>query len=172
MRAWFLIILVISLTGLNLQAQTSGRAPTIEAYKGQIDSLTAEIESDPMNTKLYVHKAELIYRLNQIYRAQPEPQYKLARVVEVIDKAIEIAPSDPYLYSVRGSYKKLIYGDKAGAIVDLTKAIELNPNNPDWYFNRANYKSVEDACLDWQACSDLGDYRCVKIYEQLCVSTP
>lgn len=152
-------------------AQSKQPAPSQEKYRSNIDELTLQIESDPTNTDLYVKIADQTYLLNAIYRAQADEKYKLKKVVEYIDKAIEVSDSDPHLYSLRGNYKKLIYGDKAGAIQDLTKAIELNPNNPDWYFQRANYRSVEEACEDWKYCSDLGDYRCVKIYEQLCVNT-
>lgn len=151
-------------------AQDKKAAPSRDEYKQRIDELSQNIISNPDSPELYVERADQIYRLNQIYKAQSEEPYKLKNVIENVDAAINAAPGDPYLYSLRGNYKKLIYGDYEGAIQDLTKAIELNPNNPNWYFNRANFKSVEDACADWKTCSDLGDYRCVKIYEQLCVS--
>lgn len=162
---WSILLLITTI----VFAQDNNAAPTQEAYQQRIDKLTESIISNPNDADLYVERADQIYRLNAIYKSQAEDQYKLKKVVDDIDKAIEVAPGDPYLYSLRGSYKKLIYGDYEGAIQDLTKAIELNPSNPNWYFNRANYKSVEDACEDWKTCSDLGDYRCVKIYEQLCV---
>lgn len=158
-------VCVVSMTS----AQEKKAAPTKDEYKTRIDELSQEIISNPSSPDLYVERADQIYRLNAIYKSQPEEAYKLKNVIENVDRAIESAPGDPYLYSLRGNYKKLIYGDYEGAIQDLTKAIELNPNNPNWYFNRANFKSVEDACDDWKICSDLGDYRCVKIYEQLCV---
>lgn len=169
MRSFLAMIMVCTVT--LVAAQSKQPAPSQEKYKSNIDELTTQIEADPTNPDLYVKRADQIYLLNAIYRAQTDTKYKLKNVVEDIDKAIEVADTDPYLYSLRGNYKKLIYNDKAGAIQDLTKAIELNPNNPDWYFQRANYRSVEDACEDWKKCSDLGDYRCVKIYEQLCVNT-
>lgn len=168
MRSIMAMILVCLATLAYSQSKTP--APSQEKYRSNIDELTLQIESDPNNPDLYVKRADQIYLLNAIYRTQADEKYKLKNVVEDIDKAIEVADSDPHLYSLRGNYKKLIYNDKAGAIQDLTKAIELNPNNPDWYFQRANYRSVEDACEDWKKCSDLGDYRCVKIYEQLCVN--
>lgn len=169
MRSILVMILVCLVTLAS--AQSKKAAPSQEEYRSNIDNLTLQIESNPTDPDLYVKRADQLYLLNAIYRAQADDKYKLKNVIEDIDKAIEVSDSDPRLYSLRGKYKKLIYGDKAGAIQDLTKAIELNPNNPDWYFQRANFKSVEEACDDWKHCSDLGDYRCVKIYEQLCVNT-
>lgn len=164
-------ILIVASLFIGISVFGQGKpAPTPQQYKATIDSLRTAVQNDPNNVELHLTLADELYKLNAIYKAQPEAAYKLKQVMEVMDNAIKQNPDMPQLYSARGAYKKLIYSDYDGAVEDLTKAIELNPDNPDWYFNRANYKTVEAACSDWKKCSDLGDYRCVKIYQQLCVN--
>lgn len=164
-------ISIVAILLLSISVFGQGKpAPTPKQYKATIDSLRAAVKSDPHDIDIYLALADELYKLNAIYKAQPEAEYKLKQVMEVMDEAIMQNPDVPQLYSARGAYRKLIYADYDGAVEDLTKAIELNPENPDWYFNRANYKTVEEACADWKKCSDLGDYRCVKIYQQLCVN--
>lgn len=62
-----------------------------------------------------------------------------------LDRAIELAPSDPVNYNSRGYYAHAWRGDHRGAIADYDRAIKLNPNYSYAFNNRgwSRYKIGE-----------------------------
>lgn len=166
-----LLIICLSVITLGAYAQTNGNgesSPSQKEYSKKINSLTDQLVAGGENADLYVQRAKEIYYLNAIYPHQTVSQFKLRDALTDINKAIQLDADNPKLYSIRGMYKRNITGDLAGARADLTKAIELDPENPVWYLERTNYSNIDNACMDWKACEEMGNNICKEIRTSVC----
>ena len=134
----------------------------------EINSVTAEINSDPQNPDLYVQRSKAIFKLNAIEPGQKWVPFTLLDAITDINSALAINDKDPKLYSYRAEYKRDIHGDYNGAIADMDIAVQLDPENSNWYFQRAAYKHFTAGCLDYEQCSVLKDARCAKIMQAVC----
>lgn len=91
-----------------------------------------------------------------------------------VNKAIELDPGLPGVYSIRGMIR---IGDEnyLAAIDDLTKAINKDPNDTHALFNRGlaeyNLGMKEKACNDWEKAGNLGHYKSIKYSSRYCSGT-
>lgn len=168
MKNVFIICLSIITLGAYAQPNGNASSPSEKEYAQTINALTSKIQANPNNSDLYLERANSIYYLNAIYPHQTVSQFKLKDALVDLDKAISVDGNNPKLYSIRGMYKRNITGDLAGAKQDLTKAIELDPENPVWYLERTNYSNLENACIDWKKCAELGNGTCEEIRNSVC----
>ena len=83
--------------------------------------------------------------------------------------AIEMNPTDPFVFLNRGSSKSLLK-DYKGAIIDFNKAIELNPNYALAYYFRGTCKLIADLayCSDFKIACELGDSQACEIFNSNC----
>lgn len=117
---------------LALVEQMQGNLP--EGMR-EIDKALAEVDATaPASARLHRVKGELAAMMGDSAMARKQ-----------LDKAVELAPSDPVNYNSRGFYGHAWLGDHAGAIADYDRAIKLNPNYSYAFNNRgwSEYKIGE-----------------------------
>lgn len=131
------------------------RARAYQRGKREADAMAdadAYIKAHPDNPDAYVFKAELamdqqqrLFAMREAERMAhlfPDDAYSIAaaarvfdqlgerrRALELVTKAITIAPEDEYYYLLRAEIRR--WDDLDGRLADLETAIALDPNNPN-----------------------------------------
>jgi tetratricopeptide (TPR) repeat protein len=79
------------------------------------------------------------------------------QAIILLDQALELAPNEPYLYTLRGQYK--LYGYQWDAVLaDYNRAIELAPNEAAAYYWRGLLYYTSTAAEDALALVDFERY--------------
>ena len=95
--------------------------------------------------------------LNMAFQLTQAGKYKEAG--PYFDKAISIAPKEPYNYNNRG-YNKFKQGDIEGALKDINYSLKLDPTNSWAYKNRAeiyiSQNKPDKACKELEKANELG----------------
>ena len=133
----------------------NNRADYYREYKNEPelalkDYATAlDISTDTYETIRALKRRALIFQIQE--------KYDLA--LEEYNKAIDMSPDEPYIYSIRALIFQ-IQEKYELALKDYTQAIELEPTNPNGYADRASfYKEVlkrpYDALVDYSLAISL-----------------
>lgn len=107
----------------------------------RLKEIEGDILDNPKNPHLYLEKARLLQYYDRDFRGE---EY-FDKVLDSIEKAIELDPKNSEYYDEKANFL-LEYGEHHNAIKAIDKAIELNPEEPDYYI----YKSVILAELAYQ----------------------
>lgn len=93
------------------------------------------------------------------------------RALKDIDRAVQLNPFLPGVYSIRGTLK-IQTENYLGAISDFDKAIEYDKRDMYALFNRGiafyNIGMKENCCADWIKAEMLGHYKATKFISQYC----
>ncbi len=105
-------------------------------YRKAVDQYSLAILYNPTDTKLYLKRASLYFKLKD------HRDYLL----NDINKAIELKPTNSSLQELKAFYyahtlnTKSLKPDYKNAIIALDKAILMSPTNARYYKNRSDYK--------------------------------
>ncbi len=113
--------------------ETHYRLAVVEQMRGDLPSAARQIvqaiamegEAAPSSARLHRVKGEVAAMAGDSILARTE-----------LDRAVELAPSDPVNYNSRGYYAHAWRGDHKSAIADYDRAIKLNPNYSYAFNNR------------------------------------
>ena len=96
---------------------------------------------------------------------------KILKAIQVLNKAIELAPENADAYNERGIAKGKL-DDHRGAIQDFDKAIELDSKNYYPYllkgFEEMSLGDKEGACLTWSKISELCEIDAYWLVKEFC----
>jgi tetratricopeptide (TPR) repeat protein len=127
--------------------------------KGEIEDLTAEIETNPDYFLAYNNRGIARYRMGDFEGA-----------VKDFSRAIEIDPDSALAYNNCG-LAKLKMEDIEGALFDFSKTIELDPKNAVAYFNRGialiHKRIYKSAIKDFTRAAKLDSNMEIKALEQI-----
>jgi tetratricopeptide (TPR) repeat protein len=91
--------------------------------------------------------------------------------VNDINKAINLDPGLPGVYTIRGTLR-IEDQNYLAAINDFNRALEHDPKDASALFNRGiasyNLGRKDNACKDWQKAADLGHYKAVRYMSKYC----
>jgi tetratricopeptide (TPR) repeat protein len=142
----------------------------VQNYDAAISDLTAYIQIDSTSTLCYWQRAVCQTMMNEFNASQgANTMLMAARTMLDFNRAIELNPTNAYLYFDRGnlSARQKNYGK---AIDDFTKAINIDPNLAEAYYNRglariySNNKT--DGITDLSKAGELGLYNAYSIIKR------
>ena len=153
-----------------LQFQRAIAYAETQNYEGSIEDLSVCLQGDTASVLAYWQRGVCQARINEFNASQgTDIAMKTANVLHDFTKAIELSPSNAYLYYNRGNVYALrqVYQH---AIEDYTHAIGLEQNLAEAYFNRGLaliYDNRFDAGIaDLSKAGELGLYTAYSIIKK------
>ncbi len=132
----------------------------LERHPEAIATFTEVVALDPANAEAYKERAENLIQEGELDRAKLD-----------IDKAVSIAPNDPWAHHKLGMVEFSLNRPKA-AVVAFSNAIRLSPETPLFYFSRGqvflrHLDNKDKAMADFVKGCALGHPLCCQEVETL-----